>query len=102
LKFAKSRSAGLIFVAPTCCKYDRAGLWYETYSRRRHRQQTLSASSSDTDGEDTENSDADFDEDDEAFLRTLDPKEWRVCLKTLDFIYFLLENYCYKPDFVLF
>ncbi|KAF6025012.1 DNAJC2 [Bugula neritina] len=63
--------------APTCCKYDRAGLWYETYSRRRHRQQTLSASSSDTDGEDTENSDADFDEDDEAFLRTLDPKEWR-------------------------
>ena len=66
----------------TCCCYERAGQWYETYARRRLRQHTLSTSdigSSDSDGDD---SDGDLDEDNEEFLRTLDPKDWKVCMYT--------------------
>lgn len=73
-----SKLLHIYFSALTCCNYARTGQWYETYSRRRHRQQTLSTSSQDSSGEDSDASDADFDEDDENFLRTLDPKEWKV------------------------
>ncbi|XP_067938121.1 dnaJ homolog subfamily C member 2-like [Watersipora subatra] len=63
--------------ALTCCNYARAGHWYEAYSRRRNRHHTLSTSSRASSESESDDSDADFDEDNEDFLRTLDPKEWK-------------------------
>ena len=67
-----------VLTALTCCRYERVGQWYETYCRRRVRQHTLSTSSHDSDASDSDASDGDLDDDNEEFLRTLDPKEWKV------------------------
>nr|XP_002739518.2 PREDICTED: dnaJ homolog subfamily C member 2-like [Saccoglossus kowalevskii] len=65
--------------APVCLKVEPVGRWYQAYISRRHHRRTLSHTEDYNSSSSSDYSDDDIitEDEDETFLLTLDPKEWK-------------------------
>lgn len=68
----------ICYLALRSFTYERVGHWYEIYSRKRQRISTLSTSGGEDSDSESDSSDVELDDDNEEFLRSLDPKSWKV------------------------
>ena len=68
-----------LFAVLTTVRVEPVGRWFEAFCTRRRHKQTLSHNSlhSSSDDEEEEDLNDEF-EDDEEYLKTLDPKDWKV------------------------
>ena len=74
------KCCSLITLAPVSLKFEPVGRWYEAHINRRHH--TLSSyhsvGSGSSDSLSSSDESLDSEEEDDSFLLTLDPKEWKV------------------------
>ena len=69
----------LVLPALTTVKVEPVGRWFEAYGLRRLRKQTLSTHSVESSSSEEDESDiAEEDTESEAYIRSLDPAEWKV------------------------